>query len=42
MHQSDKKTTRHVGAIGGVERIKSNWEGIESCQLIEGMIFSGY
>lgn len=31
---------RHIGAIGGVERVKSNWEGVESCQQIEGMTSS--
>jgi hypothetical protein len=31
---------RYIGAIGGIERVKSNWEDIQPCALIEGMIVS--
>jgi hypothetical protein len=31
---------RYIGAIGGIERVKSNWEDIWPCALIEGVIVS--
>jgi hypothetical protein len=29
-----------IGAIGGRERIKSNWEGIDKCTVIECTVIS--
>jgi hypothetical protein len=34
--------TRPIRAIGGRERVRSNWEGVDSCKVIEGLIYLPY